>query len=124
MKKLILSLSAAMIMCFHFMGCVIDTSCLSARDCPCDLECSEGHECKLHKIWLNNDPKVSRVCVMKNDITCQTSEDCLVEATCINGFCEEVECEFCDGEKCHTNCKTDQACTVYPDTEEFTCTSR
>ena len=124
MKKIILSLGIVGVLCLHFMGCVIDTTCLAERDCPCELECSEGHECKLHRILLENEVRIDRVCVMKNNMTCQTSEDCLVEATCINGLCEEKECELCEGNKCYILCKTDQICTVYPDNEEVTCTAR
>jgi hypothetical protein len=47
---------------------------------------------------------------------CQTSEDCLVESTCISGLCE--------GDKCYILCKTDQISTVYPDNEEVISAAR
>jgi hypothetical protein len=56
------------ILCLHFMGCVIDTSCLTERDCPCEIECAEGYECKLHKVLLKNESTITRVCVMKKII--------------------------------------------------------
>ncbi len=100
-----------------FFGCAIDTTCLSEKDCPCEIECSEGQECSLHRVEISGKFMATQVCTMKNNLSCYSDKDCdLYEGICVNGFCEEHECE--------TLCQSDEFCTFYTDNNEYTCTER
>lgn len=99
------------------------TLCVANEDCPCELECAENYTCVQH-VSADESTSVVDVCVLKNDLTCENNTECPIEAVCLDGFCEEKQCQTCQQDKCYVLCGLDEACTIYPDNNEAQCSDR